>query len=278
MAQWYSSPPVHSMTTTNPDQTQPTEALYLNDATLRTLTTKIISYQPVSSLPEHEQALYKNATPEDSAIVTHQTVLYPQGGGQPSDTGSIAPVNQEATFAVSNVRKTSDGRILHFGRSLHTEKTTTFSEGQSVTQRVDGAKRDYHSRLHTGGHIVGLAMQTVMPEMKKVKANHFPGEACMEYEGLLYNEHKPLIQAKVDELVQGDLPILISWMEDGSELEGRGACRDGPVRVASIGGLDRNPCGGTHVPRTSLVGAVTVRKISRQKGVSRVSYEVSTNT
>lgn len=100
----------------------------------------------------------------------------------------------------------------------------------------------------------------------------------MEYEGLLYNEHKFLIQGKIDELVQLDLPVLISWVEDGAEagLEGRGAGRDGPVRVASIGGLDRNPCGGTHVPSTGLVGAVTVRKISRQKGVSRVSYEVAT--
>lgn len=96
----------------------------------------------------------------------------------------------------------------------------------------------------------------------------------MEYEGLLYNEQKPLIQTKVDDLVQQDLPILISWVEDGSDLEGRGALRDGPVRVASIGGLDQNPCGGTHVPTTRLVGPITIRKISRQKGISRVSYDV----
>lgn len=120
-------------------------------------------------------------------------------------------------------------------------------------------------------------MQLLMPDMKKVKANHFPREACMEYEGLLYNEHKPLIQGKIDELVQRDLPILISWVDDGADagLEGRGAERVGPVRVASIGGLDANPCGGTHVGSTGLVGGVTVRKISRQKGVSRVSYGVA---
>lgn len=204
-----------------------------------------------------------------------QTILYPQGGGQPSDTGSITLADQTPTFTVSLVRKTHDGRILHFGKSL---TGSTFTAGQAVIQTVDDAKRDYHSRLHTGGHIVGLAMQLLMPEMKKVKANHFPGEACMEYEGLLYNEHKPQIQAKVDELVKQDLPILLSWVEDASDLEdieGRGKDRDGPVRVASIGGLDKNPCGGTHVPSTSLVGTIMIRKISRQKGVSRVSYEIS---
>ena len=93
-----------------------------------------------------------------------QTILYPQGGGQPSDTGSIALAGQEPTFTVSLVRKTEDGRILHFGKL--SDPDTFFVEGQSVVQRVDGAKRDYHSRLHTGGHIVGLAMQLLFPEMK----------------------------------------------------------------------------------------------------------------
>ncbi|KAJ5174472.1 uncharacterized protein N7482_000349 [Penicillium canariense] len=250
----------------------PTDALYLHDASLQTLTTEIVSYQPVSSLPENERSLIKAADPEVSAITMRQTILYPQGGGQPSDTGSIALVDKEPAFTVSLVRKTEDGRILHFGKSAG--GIIPFVEGQSVIQRVDGAKRNYHSRLHTGGHVVGLAMQLLFPEMKKVKANHFPKEACMEYEGLLYNEQNPLIQAKVDELVQQDLPILISWVEDGSDLEGRGALRDGPIRVASIGGLDQNPCGGTHVLTTSLVGPITIRKISRQKGISRVSYEV----
>lgn len=201
-----------------------------------------------------------------------QTILYPRGGGQPSDTGTLALEDQEPTFTVLLVRKTQDGRILHFGKPDNTD--TIFVEGQRVIQNVDGDRRDYHSRLHTGGHIVGLAMELLFPDMKKVKANHAPGEACMEYEGLLYNEQKPLIQAKVDELVKQDLPILISWVEDGSDLEGRGKNREGPVRVASIGGLDQNPCGGTHVDRTSLAGPIAIRKVSRQKGISRVSYEV----
>ncbi|KAJ5674061.1 hypothetical protein N7462_009500 [Penicillium macrosclerotiorum] len=248
-----------------------TEAVYLHNAALRTLTSEIVSCQSVSALPENEKSLIKNAGPDDTAITMRQTILYPQGGGQPSDTGTLALVDQDPTFTVSFVRKVEDGRILHFGKPV--EGSAPLVEGQVVVQQVDGAKRDYHSRLHTGGHIVGLAMEILFPEMKKFKANHFPKEACMEYEGLLYNEHKPLIQAKVDELVQQDLPILISWMEDGSDLEGRGATRAGPVRIASIGGLDRNPCGGTHVSRTSLVGPITVRKISRQKGISRVSYE-----
>jgi Ser-tRNA(Ala) deacylase AlaX len=174
------------------------------------------------------------------------------------------------------VRKTADGRYLHFGK--YADTSSTFIEGQRVVQQVDDSKRNYHSRLHTAGHIVGLAMQLLMPEMKKVKANHFPREASMEYEGSLYNEKKPAIQTKVDELVKRDLEILISWetgRKEAGDGEEDGRSFDGRTRIASIGGLDHNPCGGTHVATTGLVGAIVIRKISRQKGISRVSYNVS---
>ncbi|KAJ5594757.1 uncharacterized protein N7459_000965 [Penicillium hispanicum] len=251
-----------------------TEAVYLRDASLRSLTTEIVSYQPLSSLPENERGLAKSVAPESSAIATRQTILYPQGGGQASDSGSIALVDQpDAAFTVSLVRKTADGRILHFGQPAG--ESAVFAEGCSVVQRVDGAKRDYHSRLHTAGHILGVAMEILMPQMKEIKANHMPGEACLEFEGLLYNDQKPLIEAKVNELVQQDLQVLVSWLEAGVDVGGRAKTVDGPVRIVSVGGLDQNPCGGTHVPRTGLVGPIAIRKISRKNGISRVAYEVS---
>jgi Ser-tRNA(Ala) deacylase AlaX len=48
----------------------------------------------------------------------------------------------------------------------------------------------------------------------------------------------------------------------------------GELRVVRIGEVDVYPCGGTHVERTDLCGKVGVRKISRQKGGSRVGYTV----
>jgi Ser-tRNA(Ala) deacylase AlaX len=248
-----------------------TEALYLDDASLRELTTEVLSSQSITSLSEEEKSLAKNIPTEDIALTMRQTIFYAQGGGQPSDTGAIGPTGQDATFSVSLVRKTPDGRYLHFGKYVD---ATPFTAGQLVVQKIDDSKRNYHSRLHTAGHIVGLAMQLLMPDRKKVKANHFPNEASMEYKGLLYNEDKPVIQEKVNELVQQDLKILISWSEGGADGE-EGRSHDGRTRIASIGGLDYNPCGGTHVPRTGLVGSIVIRKISRQKGISRVSYDVS---
>ncbi|KAL4977873.1 major facilitator superfamily domain-containing protein [Aspergillus desertorum] len=234
----------------------PTEALYLDGATLHTPDTQITSSKPLASLSDEEKRLAKNVifeledknrTGEIFAVTTQQTVFYPQGGGQPSDTGVIA------------VSPCPDSRL------------------NAETGLADGADDDdYHSRLHTAGHIVGLAMRllsTTLGERKKVKANHFPGEACLEFESLLYNEHKPLIQAKVDEIIEMSLNVE-RRRDELDMVEGREVGGMGRVRIAEIGDLDANPCGGTHVANTKKTGRIVIRKIRRQKGNSRVSYEV----
>jgi Ser-tRNA(Ala) deacylase AlaX len=69
------------------------------------------------------------------------------------------------------------------------------------------------------------------------------------------------------------------WTED----EARSKCTGAPdsfkgdedgVRVVQIGDVGSYPCGGTHVERLIECGKVIVRGIKRQKGVSKVSYEV----
>ncbi|KAL3472342.1 major facilitator superfamily domain-containing protein [Aspergillus californicus] len=284
----------------------PTEALYLNDATLHKSATQLISIQRISSLNDEGQGLAKNIAVDDFAIVTAQTVFYPQGGGQPSDTGFIVrrPDNDLSetsgpSFEIFLVRKASDGTIFHFGRfGLAPGDTGLISQPQPPAQlpftnndpinlQINSPKREFHSRLHTAGHIIGLAMRLLEPILgsrKKVKANHFPGEASMEFEGLLYNEHKSVIQEKVNEIVAQRLPVRISWWdEDEVErrkeeldmVEGREVGGLGRVRIAEIGDLDANPCGGTHVAHTGETGEIRIRKIGRTRGVSRVSYEVA---
>ncbi|OGM41693.1 alanyl-tRNA synthetase [Aspergillus bombycis] len=260
-----------------------TELLYLNDASLRQWTTTVLSCQPISQLTENEKSLAKTLAPESFALTTRETVFYPQGGGQPSDTGviALADTSNGSAFKVLLVRKTMDGTVLHLGEFTD---QPCFADGQLVSQVIDGAKRDYHSRLHTAGHIIGLAMRLLAPvlgDRKKVKANHAPGQACMEFEGLLYTEHKAVIEDKVNELVGMKLPVTTEWWDedriknaDLNMVEGLQLGNNGQARIALIGDIDANPCGGTHVEHTGLTGFITIRKIARQKGISKVSYEV----
>lgn len=271
---------------------QRTVALYQQYEKLRTLVTTVVSIQPFNMLAEENRPLFKQATDEDYVVATSETIFHAQGGGQPSDNGTMLCVNSaspelaaEATaFEVATVRKTPEGQILHLGR-FAPSPSRPFTNGAKVQQDIDGAKRDLHSRIHTAGHILGLAVRqlaTSIPDVTELKAQHYPDAAFVEFKGLIEGKHKDAIQARADDLVRQALPVNVCmWTEQ----EARAKCAMVPeafevpegtlVRAMEIQGAGAYPCGGTHVADTGLVGKLEVRKISRQKGVSKISYGVS---
>ena len=223
----------------------------------------------------------------DVAIVVDSTIFYAQGGGQPSDTGtmSLADASCSTTFEVNAVRKASNGRILHIGQFSPSDGPV-FSEGVTVIQKIDGEKRDLHSRIHDAGHILSLAVRRLrasIPDVTELKASHYPDAAFVEFKGLIDGKHKDAIQAKCDEFVDAEFPVKVHWW---NEKELREKCafvpesmsaeeEGGLIRAVDIEGAGAYPCGGTHVESTKLVGKVNVRKISRSKGISKISYSVS---
>lgn len=140
-------------------------------------------------------------------------------------------------------------------------------------------------RYHTAGHILGLAVKQLkdtIGDVSEVKANHAPGMAFVEFRGLIAGEHKGVIQERVNALVQGNLAVKVDWWDEkmaeahcAALPEGLSVPEDGNVRVVDIEGVGAYPCGGTHLPTTSDVGGIVVRKISRQKGVTKISYDIT---
>lgn len=126
---------------------------------------------------------------------------------------------------------------------------------------------------------------------------------------MIEGKHKSDIQKAVDALVEKNAEVRIEWWrkqdfrEKGLErlvpseevwrdiavwVDGEGrevdvdekGDGDGDrdeetrIRVVNIVGAEVYPCGGTHVSGTRGCGKVSVKKISRAKGNSRVSYSV----
>jgi Ser-tRNA(Ala) deacylase AlaX len=245
----------------------------------------VVSVEPFTELPEAEQALFKQLLETAAAcqvVVTEETIFYPQGGGQRSDVGNMQSVSGMSTFSVLHVRNAPQKRTLHLG--TFSPAGAAFAAGEEVLQSIDGVKRLLYSRLHTAGHVLGLAVAELgplIPDVVDTKAQHYPEAAYVEFRGLIDGKHKDAIQAKTDELVERRLPVKLHWW-DMDELHAK--CRavlDGftlpegeKARAVEIEGIGAYPCGGTHVEDSSGVGKIVVGKIKRAKGMTKISYTV----
>ncbi|KAJ8113767.1 hypothetical protein ONZ43_g5078 [Nemania bipapillata] len=265
---------------------QRTYLAFQHNAKLHSLQTVVRAVRSVASLEEANKGLFKGASDEDHVVVTEQTIFHPQGGGQPSDVGTIR-ASSGASFDVSAVRmnQVTEGEVLHLGR--FTDVSPHFKPGDLVTQTIDSEKRLLYSRYHTAGHVLGAAVRHLLENevanFDELKASHFPDSASCEFQGLIEGKWKESIQARVDAYIDKDMPVEIDfWDENDFKANGlerlipdrkaMGMADDEKFRVVKIKGAEVYPCGGTHVDSTQLCGKTNVKKISRSKGMSRVSY------
>ncbi len=81
------------------------------------------------------------------------------------------------------------------------------------------------------------------------------------------------IETKLNELIASDAPVTMSWISDEELLANPGLVKtmsvkppmgSGRVRLVRIGDIDLQPCGGTHVARTSEIGPVAVTGIEKK--------------
>jgi Ser-tRNA(Ala) deacylase AlaX len=180
---------------------------------------------------------------------------------------------------------TKPDQVLHFGRFAN--PSTVFQPGQKITQNIDTDKRLLYSRYHTAGHVLGAAVRHLLEKkvegFDEIKASHVPDSASCEFTGLIEGKYKDDIQKLLDEYIEKDMPVEIDWWDEADfktnnlerltpDRKAMGLEDDEKFRVVKIVGAETYPCGGTHVDSTKLCGKTAVKKISRSKGTSRVSY------
>ena len=94
-------------------------------------------------------------------VVLDQTMFYPEGGGQPGDTGTLS--TEDATVEVTDTREV-DGVVLH-----RTDEDP--GKGEFVSGQVDAARRRRLMQHHTATHIIGHAAREVLgPHVRQAGA------------------------------------------------------------------------------------------------------------
>lgn len=207
-------------------------------------------------------------------VFLDQTLFYAQGGGQPYDKGSVT--SNSAVFEVDEVRYL-DGLIKHIGRFTEGR----FAEGDKVSLHVDPTRRMLHRRLHSGGHVVDLAVKRLGFTWLPGKGYHFPEGPYIEYQGSLPENKEHLmkdLEAECNKIIAENIPTRIEFVS-AEEMQKRGYAIPPtldpakPLRIVYYGDFGV-PCGGTHVDQMGDLRSMSIRKIKQEGPTIRVAYDV----
>ncbi|XP_065636390.1 uncharacterized protein LOC111988495 [Quercus suber] len=250
--------------------------------------TKLDYFDDMSKLHSNTTLLSYIKGEEDGrdALILESTIFYPQGGGQPADTGFIQFADSDCKFIVRDVRS-KDGIVFHYGfiENSGGESEMKLEKGKEALLYVDESRRKLNSRLHSAGHLIDACLQKVgLGHLEPTKGYHFPDGPFVEYKGTVpQNEMQGKqkdIELEANALISegGKVSVAILPYEEAFEQCG-GSLPDyipkgSTPRIVKLGNSPGGPCGGTHVSDISEIGILKVSQIRSKKGMTKVFYNV----
>ena len=196
-------------------------------------------------------------------VVLADTILYPEGGGQPADRGWIGGV------AVEDVRAV-EGEIRHYVAGA--------APTGRVPVQIDWARRFDHMQQHTGQHVL-----TAVAEQRfgwHTTAFHL-GEQVSDIEldtpkiapdqvaqledavAAEVRAARPVASRRVSPEEYAALPVRTRGLPEGFR---------GEIRLVEIVGIDLNTCGGTHVQSTAEIESLKLLGTEGMRGGTRLFY------
>ncbi|HJJ48513.1 MAG TPA: alanine--tRNA ligase [Methanocorpusculum sp.] len=238
----------------------------------------------LEALPETRKAYYERPTDMefdaevldvfDDYVVLDATLFYPEGGGQPSDTGML--ISKTNMVRVESVVKSANGVILHKVRenSLH--------KGDRIKGKVDEDRRWALMRHHSGTHVILRAAKEVLgPHIHQAGSQLAVDSGRVDirhYTHITADEMKQ-IEVVANKLVMENLPVMIKFeprvtaeQKFGFALYQGGVPPGKELRIVRMG-AEIEACAGTHCQSTGEIGPVKLLRLEHiQDGVERIEF------
>jgi misacylated tRNA(Ala) deacylase len=206
------------------------------------------------------------AMTDRGGVVLDRTCFYATSGGQPGDAGAlVAASGQEIPLATAVYIDALKTEIAHVPPDSVAVRPTV---GDPVTVRLDWELRYRRMRMHTALHL----LSAVLPYPVTGGAVN-EDDSRLDFDIPEAGLDKDAITAKLNEMIASDAEVRHRWISDEELAANPGLVKTmsvkppmgtGRVRLIEIVGLDLQPCGGTHVGRTSEIGAVRVTQIEKK--------------
>ncbi|MEM4336023.1 MAG: alanyl-tRNA editing protein AlaXM [Candidatus Anstonellales archaeon] len=235
------------------------EALYLEDSYLKECDAKVESVK------------------DGKYVVLNRTIFYPNGGGQPHDTGKIIRKSDGKEFRVVFVGK-FEGKISHEvdGEGL--------KEGEEVKCILDWDRRYKLMRMHTAAHV--LAGGVLYKKYNaKITGNQLDVDKS-RFDFNLENFDRETFEravAEANEILGKNIEVKTYYMPRAEamknpemvKLAGALPPNIDPLRIVEIAGVDIQADGGTHVKNLKEVGKIRIIKLENKgKDNRRVYFEL----
>ncbi|MBI4149149.1 alanyl-tRNA editing protein [Candidatus Woesearchaeota archaeon] len=219
----------------------------------------------------HKEFAAKVIAVDGNFVCLDQTYFYPEGGGQPHDTGILQ--RGKDRFQVVFTTKMS-GRIAH---QLHAPGLRVGDTAQGV---IDWNRRYTLMRMHTAAHILSEIVHRAAGAL--ITGNQLD-TLSSRIDFSLENFSKEAVAAYISQanlIVQQNLPVTIRFLsrQDAMKLPQVSKLAMGlppgitEVRIVSIGNFDQQADGGTHVRSTNEVGTLILNKIENKGKANRRIY------
>lgn len=224
-----------------------------SDSFLKEFTSKVVSCTEaklVTSIHGKEQ------TVDGYEVILDDTILFPEGGGQPSDHGFIN------TSKVYQVKRVGD-KAVHF-------VDNPLNKGEDARQLVNWERRFDHMQQHSGQHLISAVIEQ---EFGCQTVSWYLGEqvSYIELDTPTFDSCQiQQVENRVNELIRAAKPVRVEVYKSASEVKhmdisGLPDDHVGDVRVIIIDGIDTNMCCGTHVTNLSQLQVVKMLGTEKSK-------------
>ncbi|MCX8173450.1 MAG: alanyl-tRNA editing protein [Thermoplasmata archaeon] len=209
----------------------------------------------------------------EKSVVFDRTACYPDGGGQPSDTGVLQ--SKAGTAKITHVKK-AEGEVYH-------EIDGPLPEvGETVHVSIDWERRYAHMRMHTAQHLLSGIVYKFF-QARTVGNQIYADRSRVDFMPVNFTDADvQRVVAEFDGAIKAQLPVRIYMMEKDKFLNHEEGERANihllppeikVLRIVEIPGYDMCPCAGTHVASLAELGKIKILKVERKgKDRYRIAY------
>jgi alanyl-tRNA synthetase len=233
----------------------------------------------VLGLVAEGQVLTEAGAGDQVEVLLPKTGFYVESGGQVSDTGTIREKDGAWEIEVDEMRKPSAGAIVHAGEVIYGHPKA----GDLAVASVDAKRRHDIRRNHTATHLLHAALHQVLGEKARQAGSSVTPDRFrfdFNHPEAMTDHQVEQVEKLVNEAVAADYTVVpVVKPRKAAVAEGAmalfGEKYGDTVRTITIGDTQHKHsyelCGGTHLERTSDVGAfLIVSESSVAAGVRRI--------